>query len=251
MWSNDREVTAMTANTKFSFERYEKKFFLTPQQQEILIDYIKDYTVSDVYGKYSLCNIYYDTDDWKLIRASLEKPVYKEKLRVRSYGVPEKQGKVFVEIKKKFDGVVYKRRIDMTADKVEDYLSGKNTDCCDSQIGSEIQWFQKLYHAKPKVYIGYDRIAFAGIEDPELRITFDTNLRWRETNLDLTKGDYGQLIIPRDKVLMEVKIPGACPMWLAAILTELELYSTSFSKYGTVYRDFILKNNLKEARLSA
>lgn len=251
MSSNDREVTAMTANTKFSFERYEKKFFLTPQQQEILIDYIKDYTVSDVYGKYSLCNIYYDTDDWRLIRASLEKPVYKEKLRVRSYGVPEKQGKVFVEIKKKFDGVVYKRRIDMTADKVENYLSGKDTDCCDSQIGNEIQWFQKLYHSKPKVYIGYDRIAFAGIEDPELRITFDTNLRWRESNLDLTKGDYGQLIIPRDQVLMEIKIPGACPMWLTEILTELELYSTSFSKYGTVYRDFILKNNLKEARLSA
>ena len=233
------------------FKRVEKKYIVTDEQQEELVRAMTGRAAADNYGLTTICNIYYDTPDHQLIRTSMEKPVYKEKLRVRSYGVPEKQGKVFVEIKKKFDGVVYKRRIDITADKVEDYLSGKNTDCCDSQIGNEIQWFQKLYHAKPKVYIGYDRIAFAGIEDPDLRITFDTNLRWRESNLDLTKGDYGQLIIPRDKVLMEVKIPGACPMWLTAILTELELYSTSFSKYGTVYRDFILKNNLKEARLSA
>lgn len=241
----------MAAATKFSFERYEKKFLLTPQQQEIFMNYIKKYTVSDVYGKYSLCNIYYDTDDWKLIRASIEKPVYKEKLRVRSYGVPGDGEKVFVEIKKKFDGVVYKRRIEMPACDSEKFLSGKSTDCPDSQIGSEIRWFQKLHDTKPMVYIGYDRVAFAGKDDPDLRITFDTNLRWRDYNLDLRKGSYGQLIIPQDQVLLEIKIPGACPMWLVKILTELELYSTSFSKYGTVYRDFILKNNLKEARLSA
>ncbi len=250
MSSNSREVTDMAAQTKFSFERYEKKYFLTPAQQQIFIDYIKDYTVSDVYGKYSLCNIYYDTDDYALIRASLEKPIYKEKLRVRSYGAVGDSDKVFVELKKKFDGIVYKRRIEMPAQCSPDFLAGKTTDCPDSQIGSEIMWFQKMHRTKPKVYIGYDRTAFAGIEDPELRITFDTNLRWRGTNLDLRKGDYGQLIIPRDQVLMEIKIPGACPMWLTKILSELELYSTSFSKYGTVYRDFILNKN-KEARLSA
>lgn len=251
MSSNNREVNAMSANIKFSFERYEKKYFLSPFQYEIFLKRIKDYTVSDVYGRYSLCNIYYDTDDYKLIRASLEKPVYKEKLRVRSYGVPKDDSKVFVELKKKFDGVVYKRRIELPADTAAGFIAGKTDDCPDSQIGSEIQWFQKMYHAEPKVFIGYDRIAFAGIEDPELRITFDTNLRFRCTDLDLRKGDHGSLIIPKDKVLMEIKIPGVCPMWLTSILTELGLYSTSFSKYGTVYREFILGNNIKEARLSA
>ena len=241
----------MSTATKFSFERYEKKYFLTPAQQKILINYIKDYMVSDVYGKYSLCNIYYDTDDWRLIRASLEKPVYKEKLRVRSYGVPQDDGKAFIELKKKYEGVVYKRRIELKAKDVPDFLSGQTSDCNDSQIGSEIKWFQKLYNAKPKIYIGYDRIAFAGIDDPDLRITFDTNIRWRDTNLDLRKGSFGHLLLSPDKVLMEIKIPGACPMWLTSILSQLELYPTSFSKYGTVYRENILKNYVKEARFSA
>ena len=238
------------AATKFSFERIEKKYFLTPEQQDAMIRAFRGHMVSDAYGRYSLCNIYYDTPDWRLIRASIEKPVYKEKLRVRSYGVPAGNGKVFVELKKKYEGVVYKRRIVLPACDAPAFLRGEAVPVNDSQVGSEIQWFQRFYHAEPRVYIGYDRIAFAGVEDPNLRITFDTNLRWRDTQLDLRAGNHGSLLLPWQQVLMEVKIPGACPLWLARLLTELRLYPVSFSKYGTCYRDHIV-NFDKEARFSA
>ena len=159
------------------FERYEKKYCLTLSQQRFLLERMTPYMKKDAYGEYTICNIYYDTDDYRLIRASLEKPVYKEKLRVRSYGVPQADGRVFVELKKKFDGVVYKRRITMDIQNVEPFLSGELPGENFGQIGREIGYFQSFYQTVPKVFIGYDRLAFAGIDDPQLRITFDTNLR--------------------------------------------------------------------------
>ncbi len=243
------------ANTIFSFERYEKKYFLTPLQQKILLKRIKPYMKADEYGKYTICNIYYDTDDWKLVRASIEKPVYKEKLRVRSYGVPADDGKVFIELKKKFDGVVYKRRITTDVYMAEPFLSSHESVNLFGQIGMEIKWFQESYKAKPKVFIGYDRTAFAGIDDSELRITFDMNIRWRNTDLDLRLGDYGEPLIPSDKILMEIKIPGACPIWLSHILSDIGAYPTSFSKYGACYCNNLLtaaqEEFKKEAHLCA
>ena len=205
----------------------------------------------DEYGEYTICNIYYDTDDFRLIRASLEKPVYKEKLRVRSYGVPQADGKVFVELKKKFDGVVYKRRITTDIRNVEPFLSGALPSESFGQIGREIGYFQSFYHTAPKVFIGYDRLAFAGIDDPQLRITFDTNLRWRNTDVDLRLGDHGAPIaLPCGNVLMEVKIPGTCPLWLSHLLSDIGAFPTSFSKYGACYRDELSAGvhtaNLKE-----
>ena len=221
-----------------SFQRCEKKYFLTPAQQQALLAVMADHTRRDVYGEYTICNIYYDTDDFRLIRASLEKPVYKEKLRVRSYGVPQEDGKVFVELKKKFDDVVYKRRITTDIRNVEPFLSGELPSENFGQIGREIGYFQSFYHTVPKVFIGYDRLAFAGIDDPQLRITFDTNLRWRDTDVNLRLGDHGAPIaLPCGDVLMEVKIPGACPLWLSHLLSDAQAFPTSFSKYGACYRD--------------
>ncbi len=218
------------------FKRYEKKYCLTKAQQEVILDGMRPYMKKDVYGQYTICNIYYDTDDWRLIRASLEKPKYKEKLRVRSYGTARDDSKVFVEIKKKYDGIVYKRRITIGANEVFSYLDG-NRRCTDyGQIGREIEWFQQFYQTKPKVFIGYDRLAFAGIEDPELRITFDTNLRWRTEQLDLRCGDYGAPISGYGDVLMEIKIPDTAPLWLSHLLSKAKAYPTSFSKYGACYR---------------
>ena len=197
------------------FERYEKKYCLTLSQQRFLLERMMPYMRKDEYGEYTICNIYYDTDDFRLIRASLEKPIYKEKLRVRSYGVPQADGRVFVELKKKFDGVVYKRRITTDIQNVEPFLSGELPSENFGQIGREIGYFQSFYQTVPKVFIGYDRLAFAGIDDPQLRITFDTNLRWRDTDVNLRLGDHGAPIaLPCGDVLMEVKIPGACPLWL-------------------------------------
>ena len=231
----------MATQIQNCFERYEKKYRLTAAQQRLLLEGMRPYMKKDDYGAYTICNIYYDTDDWRLIRTSLEKPVYKEKLRVRSYGVPEENGKVFVELKKKYDGVVYKRRVTMAADVVTPFLTGELPEDSFGQIGQEILWFQHFYHAEPKVFIGYDRLAFAGIDDPALRITFDTGLRWRTTGLDLRLGDHGTPVDAPDMILMEIKIPGVCPLWLSRLLSQAEVFPTSFSKYGACYQNHILK----------
>lgn len=245
----------MSDKIQSSFQRYEKKYRLTAEQERALLRGMTPYMKEDVYGRYSISNIYYDTDRFHLIRASLEKPVYKEKLRVRSYGVPGNQDKVFVELKKKFDGVVYKRRITTQAQWAEPFLMNglpiEKLPEEDQQIGREIQWFQKLYQARPQVFIAYDRLAFAGVEDPELRITFDTGLRWRADRLDLRLGDDGFPLMETGQVLMEVKIPGACPLWLSQLLGELEIFPASFSKYGTCYQRHLIRNQTKEGYFCA
>ena len=229
-----------------SFQRFEKKYMLTAEQQAALLEGIKEHMELDEYGQTTNCNIYYDTDTWELISKSIEKPVYKEKLRVRSYGVPETGDKVFIEIKKKFDGVVYKRRITIPSECAEPYLSGNKDLSPGDQIGKEIEWFQKHYKAKPKVYLAYDRVSFAGTEDPELRITFDRNIRFREYALDLRAGDFGENMLPDGMILMEIKIPGTAPLWLSHLLSELKIRPTSFSKYGYYYKNYVLNKNKKE-----
>lgn len=224
----------MADTMQYSFARYEQKYFLTPAQQAALLARIAPYIQRDVHERYTICNLYYDTDDWRLIRASLEKPAYKEKLRVRSYGVPADGGRVFVEIKKKYNGVVYKRRITTTpADAAAFLRTGKS--------------------AAPKVFLAYDRTAFAGVDDPAVRITFDTDIRWRTTALDLRCGDYGAPLLPPGQILMELKLPGACPLWLSRALTDIGARQTSFSKYGACYKTCILPNEpfSKEALCSA
>lgn len=240
----------MAKGIQYSFERYEKKYFLNQAQYSAMLEELQKHMKADDYGQYTICNIYYDTDDWRLIRASIDKPLYKEKLRVRSYGTPEDEQNVFIELKKKFDGIVYKRRMTAPAYSVEPFLYGLISDPCAGQVGREIQQFQQFYQAEPKVFIAYDRTAFAGTEDAELRVTFDKNIRWRTTQLDLRDGDFGQQLLDDGRILMEIKIPGVCPMWLSRVLSENLIFPTSFSKYGTCYRENILKEN-KEARLSA
>lgn len=221
------------------FKRYEKKYLLTGEQYEAMRAGMAAHTVPDVYGCYSIGNVYYDTPDYRLIRASLEKPAYKEKLRVRSYGVPSDGDNVFIEIKKKYDGVVYKRRIVMEAQQAALYLHGvRGGD--GSQISREIDWFLRLYKPSPRVYIAYDREAYAGREDGELRVTFDTGLRARSTDVDLRLGDHGVPLLENGLTLMELKIPGAAPLWLARLLSENRIFSTSFSKYGAYYKRYVL-----------
>lgn len=236
---------------QYCFERYEKKYFLTPAQQEYLRSRMEPYVKVNDYGEYTTCNIYYDTDDWRLVRESIEKPAYKEKLRVRSYGVPAEGEKIFVELKKKCGGIVYKRRISTETYMVEPFLRGLEPARRYGQIGQEIAWFQKLHQTTPKVFIACDRTAFAGIDDPNLRITFDTNMRWRDTELDLCLGDNGKPILSTDQILMEVKMPGACPLWLSRLLSEAGAFPISFSKYGTCYRDHLLKGNMMKTNKGA
>ena len=224
------------------FKRYEKKFLLTKAQYEAMKRGMEGHMEPDAHSNYTICNLYCDTDDWQLIRESIEKPVYKEKLRIRSYGTAKGSDNVFVEIKKKYDGVVYKRRIVLPADEAAEYLkTGALKE--PSQISREIDWMRTRLDLKPRVFIGYDREAYAGakgVENPDLRITFDTNLRYRDDHLDLREGDGGSALLEDGTVLMEIKIPGTAPLWLARLLSENDIHMTSFSKYGTYYKNVVL-----------
>lgn len=225
---------------QWSFQRIEEKYLLNTEQYVRLRTALQDHIVPDDYPESTICNIYYDTPDYKLIRHSMEKPLYKEKFRVRSYGVPTKTSFVFMEIKKKFDGIVYKRRVLSDIGETMEYLrGGEKPKADDPQILQEIHWFKQNYSLEPKLFLAYDRLAFRDTEDPELRLTFDRNIRFRTENLDLTGGDYGVVLLPEDQILMEVKIPGAAPVWLSHILSELDIYPVSFSKYGKCYQKML------------
>lgn len=215
------------------FERVEVKYLLRRDQYLELRKRLEGYAEVDQYGLTNILNIYYDTQDYSLVRSSLEKPVYKEKLRLRCYNRPGEESLSFIEIKKKYKGVVYKRRTDMPYRKAKNYLDGRGMEQPQGQIGAEIEFFRTHYRGlAPAMVISYDRIAMAGIEDPELRITFDTNIRWRTKDMDLTLGGRGRDILEPGQVLMELKIAGSVPLELSRIFSELKIYQTSFSKYG-------------------
>ena len=226
--------------TKLTFKRYEKKYLLSREQYETLFRELEDHIEPDLYHRSVVCSLYYDTDDFALIRHSIEAPVYKEKLRLRSYGVPGPEDEVFIELKKKYKGMVYKRRASMSAKTAAAYLAGEAPPPEQTQMTREIDWFLHENAVKPKAFIACDRTAWVAKEDHELRITFDENLRWREHDLDLTLGSEGESLTEPGCVLMEIKIPGVSPLWLARMLSELEIFPTSFSKYGTCYKDHIL-----------
>lgn len=226
--------------TKVTFKRYEKKYLLSADKYRLLRQRLDEYIEPDEYFQSTVCSVYYDSEDYRLIRRSIEKPVYKEKLRLRSYNVPRPDDPVFVELKKKYLGVVYKRRVQMSARQAAAYLSGREAPPEDSQMIREINWFLRVNRLAPKVFIACDRTAYRAKDDPELRITFDENIRWRDTELELTAGSHGKPLVPEGQVLLELKIPGAAPLWLARILSEQELFPCSFSKYGTCYKENIL-----------
>ena len=232
--------------TKLTFKRYEKKYLLPAETYEELFRQLAVYIVPDEYPHSSVCSLYYDCDDYLLIRRSLEGPVYKEKLRLRSYKVPRPEDPVFVELKKKYKGIVYKRRISMGAAAAADWLAGRGAPPEDSQMAREIAWFLESYHPRPRAFIACDRWAWRAKDDPELRITFDKYLRWRDWDLDLCAGDQGEPLLPAGSVLMEIKIPGAAPLWLVHILSRLQVYPRSFSKYGTCYKDKLLEKIFNE-----
>jgi SPX domain protein involved in polyphosphate accumulation len=222
--------------TKAVFERTEKKYVISIAQKNELLAKIADKIRDDEFGESTIRSLYFDTDDFRLIRTSIDKPIYKEKLRLRSYSAPKPDSTVFLELKKKYKGVVYKRREKLKYEQVNNYLSTKQLPK-DTQIMREIDWVLKHYPSlAPRMFILYDRNAYYGIEDSELRITFDKNLRYRTTDLDLSSEPYGDSIIGKDKCIMEIKALGAMPLWLCTALSELQIYPSSFSKYGTAYK---------------
>lgn len=218
------------------FKRYEIKYFLTRRQQRELLAVMGPYMRLDRYGHTVIRNIYFDTDTYRLIRHSLEKPVYKEKLRVRSYRKADQDSEVFVELKKKYDSVVYKRRVALPERQALAWLCGSGARPEDSQIVEEIEYFRTYYRTlHPACFLSYERDAFYSLRGDDFRLTFDSNIISRETDLSLESDVWGTQLLEPGLVLMEIKTPGGIPLWMTDFLTRNRIYKTSFSKYGEAY----------------
>ncbi len=221
------------------FKRHEIKYMLTLQQKAAILAAMEPYMELDKYGRTTIRNLYFDTADYLLIRRSIEKPVYKEKLRIRSYQRAEENSPVFVELKKKYKSVVYKRRLVMPEREAMDWTLRKGHPS-QTQISEEIEYFFQLYRTlRPVVFLSYEREAHFSKDGMDFRVTFDDTILCRQENLTLQSEAYGTSVLPEGKVLMEVKCSGGIPLWMAEVLSNEHIYKTSFSKYGTAYRQMI------------
>lgn len=232
------------------FKRYELKYLLSGAQKAAVLETMKQHMQLDIYGRTTIRNLYFDTDNYRLIRHSIEKPVYKEKLRIRSYAQADADSPVFVELKKKFESVVYKRRIAVSEQEAMAWLCAGHG-CVESQISREIDYFLSYYGGlRPTVFLSYDREAYYCLDEADFRVTFDDNILCRQEDLSLRKDVGGTPLLPEDTFLMEIKCSGGMPLWMAQVLAQEKIYKTTFSKYGTAYQKLIYPK-LKEEALYA
>ena len=228
------------------FKRYELKYMLTLEQKAKVLAAMEPYMKLDKYGRTTIRNLYYDTDTYLLIRRSIEKPAYKEKLRIRSYSRANRDSTVFVELKKKYKSVVYKRRISLPEEEAMEWISGERHYHKHTQIANEIDYFLDYYKTlHPAVFLSYEREAFYARDGSDFRVTFDDNILCRQEDLSLESEVYGTPILPEGKALMEIKCSGGIPLWMTEVLSREKIYKTSFSKYGTAYRTLIFPQNHK------
>ena len=248
------------------FKRYEIKYMVTAEQKARILKAMEPYMEMDKFGRSTVRNIYFDTDDFVLARHSIARPDFKEKLRIRSYSKADADSTVFVELKRKFDRVVYKRRVGLReADAVKWMAGSKDPSVIHNlaaeapQVTSEIEYFKSIYCGlRPVLYLSYDREAYrmksgaaAADGGADFRITFDCNILCRENDLTLRSEAYGRSMLKEGMFLMELKCPGAIPMWMIRVLSEENLYKTSFSKYGTAYCSFMEESPSERARAIA
>lgn len=230
------------------FMRYELKYLLTQEQKQRLLAVMQPYMALDAYGRTTICNIYMDTDNYRLVRRSIEKPAYKEKLRIRSYGQAEPGSTVFVELKKKYDKVVYKRRIALAEQEAMQWVLGERHCQADTQISREIDYFLSYYgRVRPAAFLTYEREAFYAKDGSDFRITFDDTILCRRDGISLTCAASGTPLLPPGKALMEIKCAGGLPLFITHALSGEHIYKTSFSKYGAAYETMMLKKLRKEA----
>ena len=226
-------------------KRYEIKYLLTKEQTEYLVEGLKGHMVLDQYGRTSICSLYYDTPNHRLIRESLDKPEFKEKCRLRSYGLAKPGKPVFLELKRKAYGIVYKRRIQTSIDEVNKFFN-KSDVFSDSQIEKEITYFRDYYESlKPSCLIIYDREAYYE-PDGDLRLTIDYNPRYRLEDLDLSTSTDGKSLLEEGSTILEIKVQEAIPIWLSTLLSNGKIYKNSFSKYGEAYKREIINIDRKE-----
>lgn len=232
-------VTLNPENPISVMQRVEMKYILNARQAAALLRGLEGHMVADAFGLTSIASLYYDTPDRRLIRASLEKPPFKEKLRLRSYGPASETSPVFLELKRKANGTVYKRRVRSTIPAVEQFFAGE-AEAPDGQIDRELAAFRDYYdNLAPACLIIYDRTAYYE-PDGELRLTIDANPRYRIERLDLTSGPDGIPLLPQGSAILEIKVQSAVPLWLTRILSRDKIYQSGFSKYGEAYKREIL-----------
>ena len=223
------------------FRRYELKYLLTGEQKQEVLRAMAPYMELDAYGRTTIRNIYYDTDSYRLIRHSIEKPEYKEKLRIRSYERAHADSMVFVELKKKYDSVVYKRRLSVEEADAMEWMAGADGGGPKTQISDEIDYFLEYYQSlHPVVFLSYEREAYYEKDGGDFRVTFDSNILCRQEELSLEAEVWGTPLLPEGMTLMELKCSGGIPLWMTHALSGARIYQTSFSKYGTAYQTMIL-----------
>lgn len=233
------------------FQRYEMKYLITLEQKARILDVMAPYMVLDQYGRTTIRNIYYDTENYRLVRHSIEGLAYKEKLRIRSYAQADPDSPVFVELKKKCDSVVYKRRMALPEGEAMEWFAGKRSCETSTQISEEIAYFLDYYKTlRPMVLLSYEREAYCTKEESDFRVTFDEHILCRQEDLSLESEVGGIPVLKDGMVLMEIKCSGGIPVWMARALSKERIYKTSFSKYGTAYQTIIFPK-LKEDFLHA
>jgi len=233
------------------FKRYELKYLLTKAQQERVLEAMQAHMSLDEYGRTTIRNIYFDTQSYRLIRRSIEKPAYKKKLRLRSYSQTCPDSAVFVELKKKYNSVVYKRRLSMTEAQAVQWLQGTKQYTPGCQISREIDYFRQFYETlHPVAFLSYEREAYHAKDRSDFRVTFDDTILSRETELSLEAPVYGCPLLEDGYVMMEIKCSGGIPLWMTSVLSREKIYKTSFSKYGTAYQTVIFPR-LKEDKIHA
>lgn len=229
-------------------KRYEIKYILNKEQILFLTENLKSYMEVDKYGKTSIASLYYDTSDYRLIRESVEKNNYKEKIRIRSYGLNKEGMPLYLELKRKVSGIVYKRRIETNEKEINDFFQNKSNIFAKNQIGKEITYFRDFYNSLiPACLIIYDRVAYFE-KNGDLRLTIDHNPRYRVNDLNLSTSLDGISLLPEGYAILEVKVQDSIPLWLCNILSKGKIYKNSFSKYGEAYKREILNIDRKEMR---
>lgn len=238
-----------------TFNRFENKYLIDENSFNKLSNSFGERMILDEHNRngesYTIRNLYYDTEDSQLIRHSLSKPVYKEKLRLRSYGKPALEDEVFVEIKKKVSGVVNKRRSALVLKDAYAFLESgilpEEKPNQNRQVLKEIAFILQNHQLKPKLYLAYDRVAYFGSEDQDLRISFDLEIRSRRKDVSFEAGDFGTKLLKEGQIVMEIKVGKSYPLWLVDLLSQNKIYPTSYSKYGSEYKDYLKHEHLANA----
>ncbi|MBR3144563.1 MAG: polyphosphate polymerase domain-containing protein [Clostridia bacterium] len=229
-------MAVKVANPVVVMKRYEMKYIISKEQEEFFKERIKEHMAEDEYGLTSIASLYYDTKNKQLINASIDAKCFKEKIRLRSYGMASETSPVFLELKRKAYGIVYKRRIETTIPEVNSFFAGETDRLGDGQIANEIEYFRDCYKdLVPSCLIIYDRTAYYE-KNGNIRMTIDNNPRYRMSDLNLTTSMEGKSLLKDGYSILEIKVQDALPLWLCKILADGKIYKGSFSKYGEAYK---------------